>query len=292
MTRLLRHALLVLLAAWPVAVLGQTPAAPPPERFAAVPSALRGAWFSGECTAPQAMLQLTARSVARLPEAGPARLVRFIILQPRGEWLVGTGGGAEAPRLMLRGSAGMLQTAEPDAKLRDERLPGDTPLMDWRRCPGHPAGFAMRHGEGIAMLGMLEALEAACAPPSGGVPGCVDSLILAGDASGDRLLSIAELARLVRGMAWVLATAEEATPERLLVAQGGGLVAGVATARLMMDSLDYDGDGRLSAAELAQDRAVLAAGVGSGAGTPIALDGIQDVIGLLRGLTQGLLLDP
>jgi hypothetical protein len=150
----------------------------------------------------------------------------------------------------------------------------------------------MRHGEGIAMLGMLEALEAACAPPSGGVPGCVDSLILAGDASGDRLLSIAELARLVRGMAWVLATAEEATPERLLVAQGGGLVAGVATARLMMDSLDYDGDGRLSAAELAQDRAVLAAGVGSGAGTPIALDGIQDVIGLLRGLTQGLLLDP
>lgn len=268
----------------PLAAQAQSPGAVPP--------ALRGAWFSGECAAPDAMLQLTARAAARLPEGGPARLVRFISVQPQGEWLVGTGGGPEAPRLMLRGEAQALQTAEPDGKLRDDRLPGNTPLADWRRCPAPPPAFAFRHGEGITMLGTLETLEAGCAPPAGGVPACVDALLAAGDVSADRLLSVAELARLLRGMAWILAAAEDATPERLLMAGGGGLVVGVVTARLLMDSLDYDGDHRLSAAELAQDRGTLSAGGGAAAGTPVSLEGAQDAVALLRGLVGGLLLGP
>ncbi|MFC7610345.1 hypothetical protein [Teichococcus aestuarii] len=113
------------------------PAAPPPP-LAAVPPALRGPWFAGGCASPTAMLHVTARAVARLPADGPARLIRFAESRAQAGWTVGTGRGAEAPRILLRGDATALQTAEPDAKLRDDRLPGDTPLAAWSRCAAPP----------------------------------------------------------------------------------------------------------------------------------------------------------
>ena len=60
--------------------------------------------------------------------------------------------------------------------------------------------------------------------------------------------------------------------------------AALAAARLMVEGLDYDGDGRLSAAELGQDRAVFPPGTGDGRGRPIALEALADGSALLRGL--------
>ncbi|MFC7610346.1 EF-hand domain-containing protein [Teichococcus aestuarii] len=108
-----------------------------------------------------------------------------------------------------------------------------------------------------------------------------------GDVSGDGLLSVAEIARLVRGMTWVMAAAEDASPEGVLAAGGGGLLAGVAIGRFAMESLDYDGDGRLSAAELGQDRTALTRSLGAEGGRPLRLEGVQEGIGLLRGLLDG-----
>jgi hypothetical protein len=284
-----------------------------------VPAALRGAWFAGECAAPQAMLQVTTRAVARLPADGPARLIRFgetrrqasgspapaaqapAAQAPGGqapgvpagaaqEWHVGIGRGAEAPRILLRGDATALQTAEPDAKLRDDRLPGDTPIAAWRRCPTPPPAFAGLHGEGLAFLGSLEVLEAACGGAAASPAGCVAALVGEGDVSGDRLLSVAEIARLVRGLTWVLAAAEDAAPEGVMAAGGGGLLAGVAIGRFAMESLDYDGDGKLSVAELGQDRAGFARALGSEAGRPLRLEGVQEGITLLRTLLDSTLL--
>jgi hypothetical protein len=251
----------------------------------AIPEALRGAWFAGACAAPSATLYATARAAVRLPHEGPARLLRFQSVVEQGGWVVGTAGGAEAPRLMLRAEGAGLETAEPEAKLRDDRLPGDSPRTLWRRCDAPSAAIALRHGEGFAFLGTLEVVEAACAGP---FPRCAEALVAAADVSGDRLVTAAEIARLLRGAAWVAAVQEGGTADTVLAVEGAGLVGGILAARLLIESLDFDGDGRLSAAEIAQDRGALPAGGGTAAGGPLRFEALGAAAGFLRGLIEGI----
>jgi hypothetical protein len=267
------------------------PAAPAAPPSLAVPDALRGAWYQGECAAPAVTLQLTARAAARLPTDGNARLIRFAETRAVDNWTMGIGRGAEAPRILLRGTATALETVEPDAKLRDDRLPGATPVQSWRRCPAAPASVAALHGEGVAFLAALEGLEAACGTGSPAPEACINALMREGDISGDGKLSVAEIARMVRGATWLLAIADEATPEAVLATAGGGMLGGVAIARLMMESLDYDGDGKLSPAELGQDRLAFGRATGTAAGRPLRMEGLQEGVALLRGVMEGLLLD-
>lgn len=251
-----------------------------------VPEALRGAWVAGECAAPEAVLFVTARGVVRLPADGEARLVRFRALREQEGWTLGTGGGAEAPRVMLRAAGVALETAEPEAKVRDDRLPGEAPIRRWRRCDGPPPALAALHGEGLAFLGALERLEAAC--QGGDAAGCLRLLMAEADVSGDGLLGVAELARLMRGAAWALAARDGAPPAGLAAAAGIGGVAALAAARLVVESLDYDGDGRLSAAEIGRDRTGYPAGTGSAAGRPAAIEALAEGAGMLRGMLEQL----
>lgn len=251
-----------------------------------VPEALRGSWAEGDCAAPTAILHVTARSAARLPAEGEARLFRFRTMRMHGEWQVGSGGGAEAPRLMLRAAGDALDSAEPDAKTRDDRLPGGAPVTRWRRCAAPTPGFALLHGEGLAFLGTLERLEAACQGET--ARDCIAALVAEADVSGDGTLSVAELARLLRGAAWAMAAQDGAGQAGLAAAAGLGGVAALAAARLLVESLDYDGDGRLSAAELAQDRTRFPDATGSAAGQPTAIEALATGAGLLRGLMDRL----
>lgn len=251
-----------------------------------IPEAQRGTWAAGDCAAPGALLHVTARSLARLPAEGGARLVRFRTLRLQDGWTIGTGGGAEAPRVMLRAAGAALETVEPDAKIRDDRLPGDAPVLRWTRCDGPPPNLALLHGEGLAFLGALERIEAAC--QAGTAPDCLREVVAVGDVSGDGLLGVAEIARLLRGAAWALAAQEGAEPDALAAAAGLGGLAAIVAARLMVEGLDYDGDGRLSAAEMGQDRATFPTGAGAAAGRPVALDALADGAVLLRRLMEGL----
>lgn len=251
-----------------------------------VPEPLRGAWFTGECANPGAMLALSARAAVRIPGDGGARLLRFTATRREGDWIVGTGRGAEAPRIVLRGDADALDAAEPSNKVRDDRLPGDAAVTRWHRCAVPPPNLAILHGEGLAMLSALESLEAACA--HGPMQACAEAVVRAGDVSGDGLLGTAEVARMVRGFAWVVAASQEGTAGSLGLVGGAGALGGLAAARVLVDSLDYDGDGRLSARELAQDRAALATG-GDAAGRPLALERVADAVGILRALVEGLI---
>jgi hypothetical protein len=265
-----RLLLALLLAAAPAAAQG-------------IPEPLRGTWAEGACASPAALLHVTARSVVRLPADGPARLVRLRALRPLGDWTLGTGGGAEAPRVLLRAAAAdALETMEPDAKLRDDRLPGDTPIRHWQRCTAPPPGLAALHGEGLAVLAALERLEAAC--QGGSAAPCIAALVAVGDVSGDGMLGVAELARLLRGTAWALAAQDGATPAGLAGAAALGAAAALAAARLAVEGLDFDGDGRLSATELAQDRAPWPAATGDAAGRPVTLEALGEGAGLLRTL--------
>lgn len=279
MIRSLAWAAALLLACAPLPSLAQ--GTPP-----GIPEALRGAWFAGACADPEAMLLVTGRAAARLEAEAPARLFRFREVSAREGWVLGTAGGADAPRLMLRASAEALETAEPEAKLRDDRLPGDTALGTWRRCPAPPVMLSVVHGEGAAFLAALEHLEAGC---GSGTPGaCAAAIVAQADVSGDGVLSVAELARLLRGAAWVVAVREGATQDMIAATVGAGGLAGILSARVLMESLDYDGDGRISAAELAQDRVGFATAPGTAAGRPLRLDTMPEGTGMLRGLWEGL----
>jgi hypothetical protein len=249
-----------------------------------VPEALRGTWARGACAAPEALLHVTARGVARLPSDGPARLVRFRTVREQAGWTLGVGAGAEAPRVMLRPAEDAIDLAEPDAKLRDDRLPGETPVTRWARCPRPGVGMALLHGEGLAFLGTLERLEAAC--QAGPPEACLAGLMSEADVSGDSKLSVAELARLLRGAAWALAAQQGSDPETIAAAGGLGSIAALAAARLVVGSLDYDNDGQLSAAELAQDRVAFPGGGGSPDGQPGTIEGLAEGAGLLRNLIE------
>ncbi|WP_137181265.1 hypothetical protein [Roseomonas sp. AR75] len=253
-----------------------------------VPLPLRGAWFSGDCADPDAMLALTARSAALLEAEAPGRLFRFVETRPAGTYTLGIGNGPEAPRLMFRARPEGLETIEPEAKTRDDRLPGDAPVIAWRRCPTPPASVTALHGEGIAFLAALEQIEASC---TGGAPGaCAEAVLRQGDVSGDGKLSPAEIARLLRGAAWLAAVQDGGTQESVAGSVAAGALGGILAARLLVESLDYDGDGRLSAAELTQDRAGgFAAAPGNAAGRPAQLDGLADGVAVLRNLIDGLM---
>lgn len=262
-------------------LLGAAPAA-----AQGVPQPLRGTWADGECAAPAALLHVTARSLVRLPADGPARLVRFRRLRDQAGWTFGVGGGAEAPRVMLRAAGEGLETIEPDAKTRDDRLPDATPPVRWRRCTVPPVALAVLHGEGLAFLGALERMEAAC--QGGETARCFAAVVAEGDVSGDARLGVAEVARLMRGAAWALAAQEGAAPEGLAAAAGLGGLAALAAARLLVDGLDFDGDGRISAAELGQDRSVFPSATGAAGGRPVALESLAEGAGLLRALVERL----
>ena len=249
-----------------------------------VPESLRGSWAAGSCAAPEAILHVTARGIVRLPASGPARLVRFRALRDQDGWTLGIGDGAEAPRVMLRANADALDLAEPDAKLRDDRLPGATPVTRWLRCQAGSVGLALLHGEGLAFLGTLERLEAVC--QAGPMPICIAGLVAEADVSGDGVLSVAEVARLLRGATWALAVQQGGEPDAIAAAGGLGSIAALAAARLVVDSLDYDGDGRLSAAELSQDRLVFPRGTGSPDGRPGTIEALAEGAGLLRNLIE------
>jgi hypothetical protein len=276
-TRLARAAILLLALAAPAAA----------QPAAELPEAQRGAWFAGDCADPRGMLLVTARSVARVDAEAPARLFRLAATRATESWTIATATGAEAPRIMLRNAGNSLETAEPDAKTRDDRLPGATPIAAWRRCPAPPPVLAALHGEGAAFLSIIENLEAGCASATPGV--CAQAIVAQADVSGDGLLTSAEIARLARGAAWLAAVQEGGTQDVIAAAVGAGAVAGILAGRVLLESLDYDGDGRLSAAELAQDRAAFAAGAGTAAGRPLRVEGLTEGAGMLRGLFEGLM---
>lgn len=258
--------LLLMLLAAPIPAAAQGGAAP---AAPGIPEALRGAWFEGgSCAAPDAMLVLTGRAAARIPVAGAALLLRFgSVAAAPGGWTVGTLPGPEARRFVLRSpQPGVLETAEPAAKTRDDRLPGEGAARLWMRCAEPPAALAAPHAEGIAMLAAVEQVEAACAPPAP-MRACLAAVQAEADVSRDGALSTAEIARIGRGAAWIAALGAGRVPDAA-EAERSARAAAVA-ARALVDSLDYDGDGRLSASELAQDRAALAAARGTGAGSPL-----------------------
>ena len=218
--------------------------APAAAQDAALPAAVQGLWITGECTAPEAMLFATGRGWAVLPTGGQQRMWRIA--------RTGTADDEDHTRLLLRATSSGLETREPPAKLADADLPGDSPATAFRRCPAIPAALSALHGEGLSFLAALDGIEAACAGGEAAV--CLDAAWGWADVARDGVLTAAEIARLARGVAYVLMLSEGADAESIAAALGAGALGGVAIGWSLIASFDYDGSASLSKAELMQDR--------------------------------------
>lgn len=282
-----------------LAALGLLLSLPAAAQLTAFAPDLRGTWSLGDCTAPAALLQVTARGVARLPEAGAQQFSRFGRFVARDGWTLAFstgafGTGATQTRVLLRQRAdGGLDLADPREKLLDEELPGDSPISSFTRCAAPPAAMTALHGEGLAFAGALDGIEAACtAGAAAGQEACLAALLAHADVTRDGKLTVAEIARLARGAAWAVLTGEGVSLEELAAGIGAAGLAGIGLGHLMVASYDYDGDGRIAAAELLQDRAPVMGGTPPDppAGPPVAGAPLlpPGQMGALRQLLEGL----
>ncbi|MFQ3623144.1 MAG: hypothetical protein SNJ73_06330 [Acetobacteraceae bacterium] len=254
-----------------------------------LPAALQGLWIAGECAAPSSLLFASSRGWALLPTGGRQRLWRLALAGEVGGFTLVVADDPERTRLLMRAVAGGLEVREPPAKLPDAALPGESPATSFRRCPSIPASLAVLHGEGLSFLAALDSIEAACA--GGEIPACLDALWAWADVTREGSLTAAELARLARGLAYVVMLGEGAESQELAAALGAGALGGVAIGWALIASFDYDGSATLTKAELSQDRVPVPGLAGAATAAPAAsapAAALSDQLGALRALLQEL----
>ena len=182
------------------------------------------------------------------------------------------------------------------------------PLEGLRRCDAPPVFFSFMFAEAITAFKRIDEVEARCAGGKVVAARCVALVFGLIDVSGDGVFSRAELARALRAasffVGYELAAKELQNAfvpmEKLSIAWLAASLLGPSAAENLIDSYDFDGDGRLSLKELLQDRSPqegiqgVAAGLArkvppkvlSGIMKPAVMSGIdkimKGVFGLLR----------
>ncbi|WP_291298059.1 hypothetical protein [Elioraea sp.] len=263
-----------------------------PAQPGTIPQAAQGLWANGQCTDPGALLFLTGRYWALLPQQGPQELWRVARTAEGGGFTLAVADDADQTRLIMRAQGTQLETRTPGPKQPDDVIPGDAPATQWARCPAIAGGLAALHGEGLSFLGALDGFEAAC---SGDAAGCMTAVFAWADVTRDGVLTPAELARLVRGATHMAMLATGAELDQLATALGAGALGGIVAAQLLIHSYDYDGSGSLSQAEMLQDRSPMPGIAGPAAppaaavaGPPLGGAALAGQVGALRTLLDQL----
>lgn len=250
----------------PTPTVADPPAAAGPE----TPDWAWGTWATPSCEAPEVVSFGTDRIVIARNREGQVWAFSKESFVQAGDWVrVRYGSGLQRQVQLARPEgedrlqiADFLGSTPPsDADLAAGTVAPSSPawrLTEWRRCAAMPGEAALVHAEPASVLASLREVQDACA---GGDTACGAAVLRAVDVSGDGLLGIAEVARVLRvagylaGVAPGLERGQPTTEKELAAWLAGGLIAGPALGELLVKSLDYDADGRISPAELAQDRA-------------------------------------
>jgi hypothetical protein len=167
---------------------------------------------------------------------------------------------------------------EQQLALAGDRLDGSS-----ARCPAVPASLLLPFGEAVAMFQAAGELQPLCA--DGTDRACFIRAFELADLTGDGRLTLGELSRVLRGAAFFVGY----LAERRAIQPADPLAGPVALAgwvgppllRPLLEGSDYDGDGTLTAFELAQDRA---AGPLPLAADAVPLRGAREVLDRLREL--------
>lgn len=251
--------LLLALAALPCPLHAQVPVPPAPAAASRdLPEALFGTYagMPGGCGDASSVMQVTPRSVVIMSDSGENRLLRAATTQPAGDWTMVVGTGDEMARVLLRrageGAQAGIERLLPGPKLRDDQLPGSEAADHLARCDDLPPAIAFLHGEGLAMLQGLEAMEPTCT--AGLLQECADAFMGYADLNRDGRLNVAELARVGRGAAWFAQMSAGSTAEELAAGLAASLVGGVAASEFVIRSYDYDGQGSITPQQLMRDR--------------------------------------
>ncbi len=265
-----------------------------PAAQATFPPEITGLWVAGSCSEPAELLFITRSAWARLEANGVQVLRHAERFDRAGTYALAVGDDPEATRLLFRREADGLLVRDPPAKLPDASLPGDGSDVAFRRCASIPVALAGLHGEGLSFLAALDGIGASCAGGDGAA--CINRIWAWADVSGDGGLSVAEIARLVRGMAYVGTLAAGSTGSELARAVGAAGVAAIAAAWALLASVDYDGSGTVSAEELARDRfpppglaGLPAEATDAGGGPAFAASAFAWGLGALGGLLKDVL---
>lgn len=255
------------------------------------PGFVGGVWAYPSCAEPEEV-GIETRSFG-LSRAADGRVsgYRYESFAPAASWVrTQTNRGVTFQREAAPGTleVALYRGAQPlpaGAAPGDPPLGGEWQLRTYRRCDGLPSPLRLVHGEAAAGMQALDRIDQSCR----GEPndGCGTAVLAAMDVSGDGLLSVAELSRAAR-IALYLAAASEAIggaepieEEALLGAQGAGVFIAPFIARSFLDSFDYDGDQRLSPAEMLHDRGAVG---GIAAGELAAAPGQPEVLQALHEL--------
>ncbi len=219
-----------------------------------LPEAVLGTFAEGSaaCAAAETVVHIKPRSIVTLSATGENRLLRIATTQTAGDWTVATAGGDDMARILLRPVAEGIDRVVPDPKAQDDQLPGKQTPIHLRRCETVPPLFAVLHGEGLAFLHGIEAMEPACADWVS--PACIEAFMAYADVNKDGRLNPAELARLTRAAAWFTQMQGGATAHDLEAGQAVALIGGVLSGEVLVRSYDYDGKGSVTAQQLMQDR--------------------------------------
>ncbi|MBV9783207.1 MAG: hypothetical protein JO264_05250 [Acidisphaera sp.] len=258
----------------------------PPASIGDLPAAVQGTFAAGTCAAPERLLHITARSIVFLAPGADEHLMRLRRVQSLGEWSLAVGSGEDQPRVLLRPAAAApgLDFGVPSVKLLDSQLPGDTPVTHLIPCTEIPPELALLHGEGIAFLHALEAMEAAC---GGDNPKpCLDAFMAYADVNRDGRLSAAEITRVIRGASWAVQMAAGTSDGTLAAGLLGSALIGLGAAEIIVRSFDYDGKGTITPEALLLDRLPFPAmpQARSTGAAPLPLEALGSQVGSLKEL--------
>lgn len=224
--------ILSLVAAIVIAVSAALPSAAEP-----VPERATGIWSAAECGENGLTVLVDANAALTFE----TREEQVAVAVAQAEWLAGS------VVLTVEGEEGELV------------LP---PLDSLHRCDALPVGFSIVFAESVTVFREIDKFKARCASDEASAAQCVALVFELIDVSKDGVFSKAELSRAVRAASffvgyWV-SVEESQDPfvpvETLSVAWFAASVLGPFVAANLIDSYDFDGDGRLSPTELLQDR--------------------------------------
>ena len=146
-------------------------------------------------------------------------------------------------------------------------------IYEDKRCEDLPPAVSALHGEAVAFFQTTDEMGAACAE---GRERCIEALLGFADTARTGGVNEADLSRLIRIAAYygTIDTTEGTTNiSEIATSQAIAVAVAPIAANLIVRGFDYDGDGQLSAAEIATDRGLLdVEGVGPARGVASDLE--------------------
>ena len=202
-----------------------------------VPERATGIWSMAECGGDGLTLLLNTNAALMLETHREQAWVAVA----RADWLAGS----------------VVLTME--GEVRELIIPQ---LDGLQSCAALPVGFSVMFAESITVFRELDELEAGCLSEETSAAGCIALVFELVDLSEDGVFSKAELSRAVRAASFFVsywANVEDSQNpfvpvEKLSTAWLLASALGPFVATNLIDSYDFDGDGRLSLKELLQDR--------------------------------------